>query len=143
MPTRQPPLRNEAAKIVPHDHPEIADDDYVIRHIVPPFDLHIETEAGITRVASGAYSASDDGGMSVDIQRWMQEDDLDDLYYLPDETQGATRIRVGDLRAIGLKVGWDPDNGHPHHGAVWGIKTTHRRKIARKAETLKKAEGET
>ena len=67
-----------------------------------------------------------------------QEDDLDDLYYLPDETQGATRIRVGDLRALGLKVGWDPDNGHPHHGAVWGIKTTHRRKIARKAETLKK-----
>ena len=68
---------------------------------------------------------------------------LDDLHYLPDETQGATRIRVGDLRALGLKVGWDPDSGHAHHGAVWGIKTTHRKKIAKKAETLRKAEGET
>jgi hypothetical protein len=142
MPTRAPPPRDEDGKIIPHDHPEITDDDYVIRHIVPPFDLHPESE-DVTRVASGAYSASDDGGMSVDIQGWMHEDHLDDLFYLPDETQGATRIRVGELRALGLKVGWDPDNGHAHHGAVWGIKTTHRKKIARKAGTLKKAEGET
>jgi len=143
MPTRAPPLRNADGKIVAHDHPEITDDDYVIRHIVPPFDLHPEPETGITRVASGAYSASDDGGMSVDIQRWMHEDGLNDLYYLPNEAQGATRIRVGDLRELGLKVGWDPDGGHPHHGAVWGVKSTLRRKIARKAETLKKARGET
>jgi hypothetical protein len=111
---------------------------------VPLLDLHTETvEPKITRVASGAYSASDDGAMSVEIQRWMHEDQLDDLHYLPDETQGATRIRVGDLRALGLKVGWDPDSGHAHHGAVWGVKTTHRKKIAKKAKTLRKAEGET
>jgi len=143
MPTRAPPLRDDDGKIIAHDHPEIADDDYVIRHIVPPQDLHPETDTGITRVASGAYSESGDGGMSVDIQRWMHEDNLDDFHYLPDESQGATRIRVGYLRGLGLQVGWDPDGGHPHHAAVWGLKKNHRRKIAKAAETLKKAEGET
>ena len=121
MPTRAPPLRDEHGKIVPHDHPEIGDDDFVIRHIVPPYDLHLEGDTGITRVASGAYSVSEDGGMSVDIQKWLQEDGLPDLHYLADESRGATRISVRFLRSLGLKVGWDPDNGHAHHGAVWGI----------------------
>jgi hypothetical protein len=81
--------------------------------------------------------------MSVDILRWMIEDGLHEVYYLPDETVGATKIRVGELRAMGLQVGWDPEGGHAHHGAVWGIKQTHRRKIARVAITVRKAEGET
>jgi hypothetical protein len=137
------PVRDANGKIVPHDHDEILDDDYVLRHIVPPHDLHPDPGKGVTRVSSGAYSESSDGGMSVDILRWMSVDHLDELHYLADETIGATRIRVRDLRAMGLKVGWDPDGGHPHHGAVWGIKQTHRRKIAKLAVTVRKAEGET
>jgi hypothetical protein len=137
------PIRDENGRIIPHDHPEILDDDYVIRHIVPPQDLHPDPVKQVTRISSGAYSESSDGGMSVDILRWMIEDRLHELYYLPDETMGATKIRVGELRAMGLQVGWDPDGGHPHHGAVWGIKQTHRRKIARVAITVRKAEGET
>ncbi len=142
MPTAPP--RDQNGKIVPHDHPDIHDDDYVIRHIVPPFDLHPDLGTQTTRVGSGAYSESSDGGMSVDIQRWMRQNSLDDFYYLADETEGATRICVGKLRALGLKVGWDPDGGHAHHGAVWGVKNSgFRKKIARLAETLRKAEGET
>jgi hypothetical protein len=142
MPTAPP--RDQNGKIIPHDHPDISDDDYVIRHIVPPLDLHADPDTQITRVASGAYSESSDGGMSVDIQSWMREDGLDDFHYLSDESEGATRIRVGELRALGLQVGWDPDSGHVHHGAVWGIKNSgFRKKVARKAESLKKAEGET
>ncbi|KJC35654.1 hypothetical protein UP09_31000 [Bradyrhizobium sp. LTSP885] len=81
--------------------------------------------------------------MSVDIIRWMAEAGLHELYYLPDETFGARRINVGFLRSLGLQVGWDPDSGHHHHGTVWGVKQTHRRKIARVAILSKKAEGET
>jgi hypothetical protein len=137
------PLRDQNGKIVPHDHPEILDDDYVLRHIVPPHDLHPDPEKKITRVSSGAYSESSDGGMSVDLIRWMADVGMDELDFLRDEAEGATKIRVGDLRAMGLKVGWDPDGGHPHHGAVWGVKQTHRRKIAKAAITVRKAEGET
>src|SRR5690348_4698189 len=111
---RVPPQRDKDGKIIPHDHPEIGNDDYVLRHIVSPQDLHPDTAKGLVRVSSGAYSESSDGGMSVDILRWMAEDGLDECHYLADETVGATRIRVGDLRAVGLQVGWDPDEGHSH-----------------------------
>lgn len=137
-----PPFRDPAGTIVPHDHPEILDDDYVLRHIVPPQDLHPDLAKNVVRVSSGAYSESSDGGMSVDILRWMADGSLDECHYLPDETAGATKIRVGDLRAMGLQVGWDPDSGHQHHGAVWGIKQSHRKKIARIAITVRKALGE-
>jgi hypothetical protein len=140
---RAPPLRDQSGKIVPHDHPEILDGDYVLRHIVP-HDLHPDQAKQVVRVSSGAYSESSDGGMSVDILRWMAEDQLDECYYLADETIGATKIRVGDLRALGLQVGWDPETGHVHHGAVWGIRDQkQRRKIAKAAITVRKAEGET
>jgi hypothetical protein len=141
MPSEPP--RDQNGNIVPHDHPEISDDDYVLRHIVPPHDLHPEPETQVVRVASGAYSESSDGGMSVDLTRWMIDDGMNELDYLRDDMEGATKIRVGDLRALGLKVGFDPDGGHPHHGAVWGIRGTHRRKIMRAAITVRKAQGET
>jgi hypothetical protein len=139
---RAAPLRDPNGKIVPHDHPEILDDDWVLRHILPR-DLHPDAAKKVVRVSSAAYSEGD-GGMSVDILRWMAEVHLDECYYLADETVGATKIRVGDLRILGLQVGWDPDAGHVHHGAVWGIKDQkQRRKIARSAITVRKAEGET
>jgi hypothetical protein len=136
------PLRDANGKIIPHDHDEILDDDYVLRHIVPPHDLHPDPARGITRVSSGAYSESNEGGMSVDILRWMAEDGLNECDYLTDE-MGATKIKVGDLRALGCQVGWDPDSGHEHHGAVWGLKQTIRKKVARAAITVRKAAGET
>jgi hypothetical protein len=53
------------------------------------------------------------------------------------------KLKVGDLRELGLLVGWDPLPGNPHHCAVWGIKTATRKKISRKAITVRKADGET
>lgn len=81
--------------------------------------------------------------MSVDIEEWMARDGLPPTFYLTDDSEGATRLRVGALRALGLQVGWDPDNGHEHHGAVWGIGSSHRKKIRRMAATIRKALGET
>ena len=138
------PLKDEFGKIVPHNHPDILDDHHLIRHIVPPHDLHPDPITKVVRVSSGAYSESGVGGMSVDILEWMVADGFYDLYYLSDEKEGATSLRVGDLRDLGLMVGWDPDGGHPQHGAVWGItNSSKRRRIAKLAITIKKAEGET
>ena len=134
------PLRDKQGKIAPHDHLEIGDDCYVVRHIIPPHDLHEG------RVSSGAYSESTVAGarcgMSVDIECWMAADGLSSLHYVADPSHGATRLRVGDLRKLGMKVGWDPDNGHRHHGAVWEITTSFRKKMQRSALTLRKATGE-
>jgi hypothetical protein len=130
------PQRDAQGKIVPHDHPEITDDSFIVRHINPR-----EVHEGC--VSSGAYTESKEGGMSVDIETWILTDGLPQLHYVS-AAEGARRIRVGDLRAEGMMVGWDPDGGHPHHGAVWHVPTSRsgRRKIHRMTTLLKLAEGE-
>jgi hypothetical protein len=136
---RDPP-RDGDQRIIPHDHPEIFDDHYVIRH-TNPNDLFVED--GIKRLASGAFSDSSDGGMSVDIEEWMVVETLDPLHYLhPDE--GAVRIRVGELRTLGYQVGWDPDGGHRHHGSVWGNfnGSKHKKRIKKLAVTIQRCKGE-
>ncbi len=136
MPT--PPPRDEFGRVIPHDHPDIPDDYHVIRHTTP-HDLHREEG----RLTSGAFSESRDGGMSVDIEEWMLVANLDILHYVGNPDHGAVRLNVGSLRALGLKVGWDPDTGHEHHGAVWGIRGgSSRRKIYSLAERIRPAAGE-
>jgi hypothetical protein len=44
------PPRDQDGKIVPHDHQDIHDQHNLIRHIIPPTDLHLEP-SGVTRVA--------------------------------------------------------------------------------------------
>src|SRR5258706_13915460 len=121
----KPPPRDQHGKIVPHDHPDILDEHYVIRHATPQ-DLC--DDDGGRRLSSGAFSESEGGGMSVDIEEWMKVDGLDPLHYMTDPTHGAVRLKVGDLRKQKLQVGWDPDNTHPHHGGVWGIGNGSKRK---------------
>lgn len=144
------PERDVDGHVIPHNHPDIKDEDYVIRHIDPWYHLIpvISTESlGPMRVNSGAYSETGDPpfGMSVDIEGWMVADGLSPLHYLPNPTFGATRLNVGALRLAGCQVGWDPIPGvNPHHALVWGLRNSGsmRKKIARLAITLKKAAGE-
>lgn len=141
MPPVAPP-RDLAGIVQPHDHPDILSSQHLIRHTTPN-DLTTDVETGVRRLASGAYSESSDGGMSVDIEEWMLADGLDPLHYVTDPTHGATRIKVGDLRALGFMVGWDPKLHNPHHAAVWGLTNSKRRtKVSRLAKRVRKAEGE-
>jgi hypothetical protein len=142
---RAVPPRDREGKIVPHDHSEILKEHHVIRHTVPQ-DLC--PDSGKKRLSSGAFSESSGGGMSVYIEEWMRVDGLDPLHYITDQTHGAVRINVGELRRLGFQVGWDPDEGnprpHPHHGAVWGIGNGSRRKkrVHKIATTVKTVAGE-
>jgi hypothetical protein len=131
------PPRDENELIIPHDHPEILDEYHVIRHTTP-HDVH-QIEG---RLTSGAFSESRDGGMSVDIEEWMAAAGLGPLHYVTNPDHGAVRLSVLALRGLGLKVGWDPDTGHQFHGAVWGIKSTARRRIIIISELLRRTLGE-
>lgn len=140
---RDPPPRDPRGNILPHDHPEILDDHHVIRH-TNPNDLAFDETLGGLRLASGAFSESSDGGMSVDIEEWIIADGLTSLHYVANPIEGAVRIRVGDLRLRGYQVGWDPDGGHPHHGSVWGNfnGSKNKRRVKALAVTIKKTDGE-
>jgi hypothetical protein len=139
------PPRDSEGNTLAHDHAEILAEHHVIRHITPN-DLHTDHGMGLRRVASGAFSESSDvhGGMSVDIEEWMSADGFGPLHYVGNETHGAVRLNVGVLRALGFQVGWDPLSHNPHHGAVWGIGngSSRKRRIARAAQTIRKANGE-
>lgn len=137
---RQPPERDSAGEIVPHDHREIHDGDHLIRHIMP--NEMVPDGDGGKRLSSAAFSESTGGGMSVDIESWIIADGLPALHYINGPSKGAARLNVGALRKLGLKVGWDPDHGHVHHGAVWGIKNQgSRRKIQNLAELILRPAG--
>jgi hypothetical protein len=135
------PPRDANGKIVPHNHSEIFDEHHVIRRTVP---LDLCDDARRRRLSSGAFSESSDGGMSVDLEVWMRADGLEPLHYATDPTHGAVRLNVGELRRLGFQVGWDPDGGHRHHGAVWGIGPGSKRKkrVQKIATTIRRAEGE-
>ena len=140
MPSKPP--RDASGKIVAHDHLEILGSHHLIRRITPK-DLH-PPDGPSRRISSGAYSESSDGGMSVDIEEWLLAAGLSALHYITEPSHGAVRINVKKLRDAGFTVGWDPDGGHPQHGAVWGIGngSTRRRQIAKMAVSVKKAAGE-
>jgi hypothetical protein len=142
MPPTDPP-RDVAGNVVPHDHPDILNQHHVIRHTTPR-DLVVDADSRKSRIASGAYSESSEGGMSVDMEEWMIRDTLDILTYVVDQSHGATRLNVGELRRLGFTVGWDPQPHNPHHCAVWGIGngSSRKRKIAKIAVTIRKALGE-
>jgi hypothetical protein len=141
MPPAAPP-RDQSGIVQPHDHPDILNSQHLIRHTTTN-DLVKDVDTGKARISSGAYSESTEGGMSVDIEEWMAADGLDPLHYVTDPAHGATRINVGELRAKGFKVGWDPLSHNPHHGAVWGLSNSKRRsKVAKMATRMRAAEGE-
>jgi hypothetical protein len=139
------PPRDGNGDVQAHDHQEIPGDFHVIRRTTCR-DLVRNTDTGVARIASGAYCESSDAprGMSVDIEEWMAADGLSPDHYITDPEQGAVRMTVRDLRALGLQVGWDPIPGNPHHGEVWGLTNSgRRRKVSGLAQTVRKAKGET
>lgn len=139
----QPPERDAAGNTIPHDHAEILDSDFVIRYTTPE-ELHTEAN-GVCRVRSGAFSESSDGGMSVVHERWIADANIDSMHYAKEKTHGAVRINVGQLRAQGFKVGYDPLPDNPHHCAVWGIGngSSRKRRVQKLAITIRKCDGET
>lgn len=117
-----PPPRDDKDGVVPHDHPGILPDDGVIRRISPHYRVYDAKIQG-RRLSSMAFkpSTGEQEGMSVDLQRLIEEAGLDaKMYILSPPWIGAVRFTAEGLRAEGLMVGYDPYPDKPYHGQVWG-----------------------
>ena len=117
-----PPPRDSSGEVVPHDHAGILPDDGVIRRISEQ-QVVDDQGRGCRRISSMAFKASSEvgGGMSVDLQREIEEARFDARAYVTTPRwTGSVRFMARDLRAIGLKVGYDPLKTNPYHGQVWG-----------------------
>ena len=118
-----PPPRNAAGQVEPHNHQEILPDDGVIRRV--SLEFVVPDKDGMPRVSTMAFqpsSVAQGGGLSVDLQREIEESGRDPLQFVTQPPWiGSVRFTAQQLRNEGLMVGYDPlppDN--PFHGEVWG-----------------------
>jgi hypothetical protein len=119
----QPPQRNHAGEVVPHDHAEILDFHLVIRRIS---SNHIVTDAaGQARLSSMAFkpSSGPNGGMSVDIEPFIAAAGHDPRAFVTTpQWGGSVFFVVREIRARALRVGYDPIPENEFHGEVWGTR---------------------
>jgi hypothetical protein len=118
VPLSQPP-RNGTV-VVPHDHPEILNDDDLIRRIS---EEQVVTVGGVRRISSIAFqpSAGADGGMSIDIKKSIEEAQLIAVNFVTTPKWiGSVIFKANSPRSLGLLVGYDPQADNLHHGEVWG-----------------------
>jgi hypothetical protein len=113
---------DENGNVAPHDHPDIHAEDGIIRRI-PEHYIVEDAKIGGRRLSSMAFKASSgvNAGMSVDLQKQIEEAGLDTKTYVTNPPWlGAIRFQAGHLRDEGFQVGYDPTEDNPFHGEVWG-----------------------
>jgi hypothetical protein len=131
----QPPPRDASGRVIPHDHDEIAAEHGVIRRVSEQ-QIVVDRD-GQRTLSSIAFSPSAPprGGMSVDLEKLMQDDDIDPKAFVTTPRWiGSVIFRAGDLRNLALQVGYDPlpempgQPANPYHGEVWGTAARAKRK---------------
>jgi hypothetical protein len=113
---------NIEVEIIPHDDKSINDEDGVIRRISPQ-QIVFDPKVGGNRISSSAFNPSSgpNGGLSVDIQKKIEQAGVDAREFVTKPPWiGSIRFTAGQLRVLGLKIGYDPLPENPHHGEVWG-----------------------
>ena len=111
----------DAEGVIPYDDPEILFDGYVVGRINPIAHVYTDENTGERRISTGAYNRTREprGGMSIDLGQELEAAGKG-LDAMIEPGFGAVRIRVGDIRGLGLWVGSDPIiPENPYHGQVW------------------------
>jgi hypothetical protein len=73
---------------------------------------------GVETVLLSQVGTEPSAAHNTSPEEWMRADGLDPLHYLTDPTHGGVPMNAGELRKLGFRVGWDPDDAPKHHGAV-------------------------
>lgn len=126
----------------PYDEPEIGNDDQIIRRVDPQQHVVFDENTQRLRLSSKLFSPSSgpSGGMSVDIPRLIEHAGIDvRSFVINPKYSGAVYFVAIDARKAGLRVGYDPIDGNPYHGEVWGAADTPNRFTVRQKRMLARA----
>jgi hypothetical protein len=139
------PPRDDGGRVEPHDDPDIPGDAWVIRHIIPMQLVRHEDLPGRRRLSKSAFSPSSKRrdpyqGMSVDLLQPILDAGLSPIGIREDKYEASVRLRVADLRGLGLQVAPDPMPGNPFHAAVWGVKEGAGKRLVKLCEWVDKPE---
>jgi hypothetical protein len=120
---------------------EIDGDDYLIRKI--PEVPHMQAGVGgMRRISKSAFSASSpaidpEEGMSTNSQALLEAQGVDIKSFAP-EFPALARLRVSDVRALGLVVVHRQMPGDYSHCQVLGVKSSHRKKLLQISVPIRK-----
>ena len=118
----QPPPRDSNMQVLPHDHPEILNQDGIIRRISEQHLINDEKTGG-RRISSMALktSSGENGGLSVDLKRHIEEAGLNPQTYVTTPRWiGSLLFEAIHFRQLDMLVGFDPLVENPYHAQVWG-----------------------
>jgi hypothetical protein len=118
--------RDADGDVIPYDDVSILNEDDIIRR-VPHHQLIGDPKfEGGRRVSSAVFNPSSPEfdkyqGLSVDIKKLIEADGLDPAKYVKSPKHViAVKVKAGAFRNQNLKIGFDPLESNPYHGAVWG-----------------------
>ena len=137
-----PPL-DEHGVVEPHDHPQIADQDNMVRYLVPSFIVNNGGQPRLSSVSFKPPSKEKDSyrGVSVGHKDTILccFDSLEN--WLPDHAMGLACIAASILRQEeNGKVGWTPQKDNKSHCSAWGLQTKTSQKRIAKAARWKRRE---
>lgn len=121
MPT--PPQRDVNGDVVPHDHSEILNNDGIIRRVSLQQVVEDPKSVGGHKLSSKVFNPSSgkNGGLSVDLKRPIEEDNIDPKAFVTNHRfLGSVIMEAEVYRSKTLMVGYDPKPDNDYHGEVWG-----------------------
>lgn len=108
--------------VEPHDSPEIADPDLLIRRIDPIEHLATD-DRGNSRISSKAFKPSSRPpfGLSIDVKKLIERAGLrPEVFVTTPKFLGSVEFPASVVRSADLMVGLDPLSENLFHGEVWG-----------------------
>ena len=137
-----PPLDEQGA-VKPHDHPQIADQDIMVRYLVEAWIVNNGEQERLSSISFKPPSKEKDPyrGVSIGHKKTVLccYGSLKD--WLPDHAVGLACIAASTLRLEeNGKVGWTPREDDESHCSAWGLQSKASQKRIAKAATWKRRE---
>ena len=133
------PPRDEGGVVRPHDDCQSVPDDSFVLRSISPNHLRRNKDGPGRYLSKGAFSPSSaqydpHQGMSVDAGALLVEAGIPEIDRMLPGHEALVKIRAGDLRDLGCRIGPDPIiPGNPYHAEVWGVRANLRKEVKRKA----------
>lgn len=133
---------DSAGRVKPYDDDGISGEVYLVRYIHRCWLVPDGT--GGRRLSKGAFSPSSEErdpyrGMSAEILDLILQDGLSPTERKPQDHEAIVKLKVEDLRSLGLIVGHDPINDvNPYHASVWGVTRALQKRLLQMSEWMDK-----
>ncbi len=133
------PPRDEGGRVIPHDDRQSVPDDSFVLRSIPPNHLKQNQDGPGRYLSKAAFSPASEQhdpyqGMSVDAGALLVEAGIQERERMLPGHEALVKIRAGDLRDLGCRIGPDPIiPENLYHAEVRDVRANLRTAVKRKA----------